>query len=161
MAVATEPDQNTEQGGGAQGDMNGTSDAPSKDNDEAPGGEEGEESFEVVVHSLTGTHFQLRVSPQETVMEIRQVISESLEGCYLTAFDLIVDDIVLDDFTELREQPAIKPNCVIKMRFLKYDDKGVRQHVQRLMDLVDAPLSDIYLATTPRTVPAHSKKVDP
>ena len=43
MAVATEPDQNTEQGGGAQGDMNGTSDAPSKDNDEAPGGEEGED----------------------------------------------------------------------------------------------------------------------
>lgn len=72
-------------------------------------------------------------------MEIRQILTESGEGCYITAFHLEVEDnIPLDDFagqpapsssdffcsTEIKDQPSIKPNCTIKMRFSKYDDIG-------------------------------------
>lgn len=44
--------------------------------------------FTVYVQCLTGAKFQLQVAPQETVMEIRQIITESVEGCYATAFPL-------------------------------------------------------------------------
>lgn len=91
-------------------------------------------------------------------MEIRQIISESVEGCYVTAFNLEVEDgIPLDDYAEIKDQPAIQPDCTIKMRFSKYDDKGSRQHIERLMELVDAPLSDVYLATASFTVAQTSE----
>jgi len=81
-------------------------------------------------------------------MEIRQILTESGEGCYITAFHLEVEDnIPLDDFAEIKDQPSIKPNCTIKMRFSKYDDIGVRLHIQHTVDLIDSPLSDVYVAS--------------
>eukprot|EP00667_Euglena_gracilis_P000627 EG_transcript_628 len=120
---------------------------------EDPDASKGEDVFTVYVQCLTGAKFQLQVAPQETVMEIRQIITESVEGCYATAFHLEVEDgVPLDDYAEIKDQPAVQPECTIKMRFTHYDDKGARLHVQRLMELIDAPLSDVYLATASFTV---------
>eukprot|EP01012_Entosiphon_sulcatum_P002337 TRINITY_DN1047_c0_g1_i1.p1 TRINITY_DN1047_c0_g1~~TRINITY_DN1047_c0_g1_i1.p1 ORF type:complete len:1216 (-),score=236.63 TRINITY_DN1047_c0_g1_i1:224-3871(-) len=144
-------------------------------NDDATGDLD-DDTFPLVVQCPTGSAIHLQVSPAETVLEIRQIICETVEGCYVTSFQLVVDKpgskgkgkgkpdeddvIVLDDFQEIREQEGIQPGAVVRMRFVRYDDKGVRQHVSRFADLVYAPLSDIYLASA-CVVPGTGSAADP
>ena len=64
--------------------------------------EDKNDTIPIFVQCLSGAQFKLTVAPTETVMEIRQIISESVEGCYVTSFNLVVEvdgsTVVLDDY---------------------------------------------------------------
>eukprot|EP00906_Rhabdomonas_costata_P012947 RCo018603 len=122
--------------------------------------------FTVSFQCLTGRRLLMPVVPIETVMEIRQQLYESAECCYITSYRLVVEEhgkpsaepTVLDDYVELRELPAVTPKCTIRMQFVNYDDKGIRQHVQRLMELIESPLSEILISTTALAAPVTVEK---
>eukprot|EP00993_Chasmostoma_nieuportense_P005060 NODE_56_length_3662_cov_41.691938_g52_i0.p1 GENE.NODE_56_length_3662_cov_41.691938_g52_i0~~NODE_56_length_3662_cov_41.691938_g52_i0.p1 ORF type:complete len:1182 (-),score=310.05 NODE_56_length_3662_cov_41.691938_g52_i0:115-3618(-) len=110
-----------------------------------------EQVFAITVECATGTRFPMQVGPQETVLEVRQLLLESSECCYITNYNLFLSQAgkkegpQLGTYNALQDIPGVQDHSVFRMKSAKYDDKAVQFHVQRLYELVNAPLSAINL----------------
>jgi len=56
-----------------------------------------------------------QISRADSNIEIKQLLAESIETCYITSYELRIDDRVLEDFADISDYPEIKPNSTITM----------------------------------------------
>lgn len=64
---------------------------------------------------MTGWFFPLKVSPQEMVQEIHQVLMDREDTCHRTCFSLQLDGNVLDNFAELKTIEGLQEGSLLKV----------------------------------------------
>ncbi|KAL0489485.1 clustered mitochondria protein [Acrasis kona] len=146
-----------------QADVNGTKQDESKSEqadlpidgpvDPSVFGEDAQESeddgiFSINIESLTGSTFKLQIAKADSAIEIKQLLAECVETCYITSYELTVDGVKLDDYSEISDYEGIVPDAVIKMHSTLYDDKAARMHVHRTRDLLESNIEELYLSIT-------------
>jgi len=122
-------------------------------------------AYTVQVKTLAGTNVvSIPVNSGDTIMDVRQFLSESPETCHVSHFVLRHDGAEVNDFTEiaalieLEEEPAAavppsaknangtsqrKPAAEKKIQMAMaegcYDERSSKAHVRRLRQLMTAP----------------------
>lgn len=59
--------------------------------------------------------FQIQISSLDAVIELKQLLMESVETCYITHYELRIGETTLQDFSEIASYPEIQPECTITM----------------------------------------------
>jgi protein TIF31 len=106
-----------------------------------------EDIFTIYVKSLSGSTLKLQISKADSTIEIKQLLAESIETCYITSYELKINDVVLEDFSDISEYEGIEPDATLVMHSALYDDKGARMHVYRMRELLDSKIDELYLST--------------
>ena len=95
------------------------------------------------------------MNPADTVMDLKQFLSDAPETCFYTAYDLILakpDGLRyhLLDFVEIGEvAPELpKGGCVLEMFGTFYDERAVRVHVRKTRELLSMMGSQSSVSTT-------------
>eukprot|EP01059_Diplonema_ambulator_P035112 TRINITY_DN8165_c0_g1_i2.p1 TRINITY_DN8165_c0_g1~~TRINITY_DN8165_c0_g1_i2.p1 ORF type:complete len:1119 (+),score=317.47 TRINITY_DN8165_c0_g1_i2:43-3399(+) len=103
--------------------------------------------IEVRVKVLTGQELLLEVNPDDTVLDLRQMLGEAVETCYITSYDIIdKNGEVLQDYDTLGD---VQKGDVYKMRFKKYRDKDFRYHVSHVQELLMVKLDEVMISMLP------------
>ncbi|KAK7317301.1 hypothetical protein RJT34_01403 [Clitoria ternatea] len=98
--------------------------------------------FPSFIKTLTGEKIDLHLGPGDAVWEIRQVLLDSKDTCYVTCYDLLLhtkdgrihyleDFIVVSDVTDIT---AV--GFFFEMVPALYDDKSIRVHVRHTRELL-------------------------
>lgn len=101
-----------------------------------------------------GEEIELQVSPGDTVMDLRQFLSEAPETCFYTSYDLIMTTkegvkYHLIDYIEVGEVTDVTGGgCLLEMYPALYDERSVRFHVRKFRELVSTTYSYSSLSTT-------------
>ncbi len=74
-----------------------------------------DEVYTINLKSLTGATLKLQVSSLDSNIEIKQLLAECIETCYITSYELRVGDRILEDFSDISQYPEIKPGTTITM----------------------------------------------
>jgi hypothetical protein len=128
--------------------------------------------FSVVVHTPHNSTIRLNhVNSADTVMSMKQLLSEVPEVCFYTCFTLTIrnetgDDTPLNDYVELEEYPEVREGAEITMRIQKYTVREGRLHIRRLRSILKSPpehtsachhrdRSPVGLPATPPPPPLH------
>ncbi|XP_060085603.1 clustered mitochondria protein homolog [Ylistrum balloti] len=83
-----------------------------------------------------GEDFDLPVSSMELVQEIHQVLVDREETCHRTCFSLQLDNVALDNFSELKSIEGLKEGSVVKVVEEPYTIREARIHVRHIRDLL-------------------------
>ena len=117
------------------------------------------QEVEIKVVLLTGMITSFDVHLHETVLDVKQVVAESIESCYITSFDLL-----REDGSVLHEHDTFAGTVqgdTFTMRFRRYDDKDLRYHVAHTQELVVVPLDEMMVSVTlsrPHFTPSASQQ---
>jgi beta-galactosidase beta subunit len=74
-----------------------------------------EDIFTIFVKSLTGSTLKLQISKADSTIEIKQLLAESIETCYVTSYELKINDVPLEDFSDISEYEGIEPDATLIM----------------------------------------------
>ncbi|MED6171806.1 hypothetical protein PIB30_044224 [Stylosanthes scabra] len=102
----------------------------------------------VPVKTLNGDKIDLRLSPADTVIDVRQFLLDTPEMSFVTCYDLILNtkdgsSHHLEDYSEISEVADITTGgCSIEVIPAMYDDRAIRAHVHRTRDVLS--LSNIH-----------------
>lgn len=94
------------------------------------------------------------MSPGDTILDLRQFLSEAPETCFYTSYDLIMttkDGIKyhLIDYIEVGEVTDVTGGgCLLEMYPALYDERSVRFHLRKFRELVSTAYSYSSLSTT-------------
>ena len=116
--------------------------------------------FSVVVHTPHNSTIRLNhVNSADTVMSMKQLLSEVPEVCFYTCFTLTIrnetgDDTPLNDYVELEEYPEVREGAEITMRIQKYTVREGRLHIRRLRSILKSPPVPPSPRSGPAPVPA-------
>ncbi|CAF1315637.1 unnamed protein product, partial [Didymodactylos carnosus] len=72
-------------------------------------------SFNIRIQAPQLDVFDLPVTSSELVQEIHQVLMDKEETCHRTCFSLQLDNVVLDNFTELKNIDNLKEGSLLKV----------------------------------------------
>jgi len=105
--------------------------------------EEEIDTFPILVKTCTDkrTVMQLQVGPMDSISDIRQFLFDSVDTCYITSYNLFVNEERLNEYMDLADIPSIKPDVTLEMREALYDEKSIRFHVRRLREILKSPES--------------------
>eukprot|EP01064_Diplonema_japonicum_P031599 TRINITY_DN570_c0_g1_i2.p1 TRINITY_DN570_c0_g1~~TRINITY_DN570_c0_g1_i2.p1 ORF type:complete len:1111 (+),score=282.63 TRINITY_DN570_c0_g1_i2:55-3333(+) len=112
---------------------------------------------EIKVVILTGFVITLDVNPRDTVLDLRQILGEAMESCYVTSYHVYdKNDEMLEDYDTLGD---IAKGDEYTLKFKNYNDKEMRLHVNHLQGLLAARLDEVMVSPMPTT--QHSKALEP
>ncbi|KAL9645516.1 hypothetical protein ABK040_000581 [Willaertia magna] len=101
----------------------------------------------IYIKSLTGSKLKLQITKGDSTIEIKQLLAECIETCYITNYELKIKGQTLNDFSDIQNYPEIQDEAELTMHALTYDDKSARSHVYRLRELLYSKIDDLYLST--------------
>ncbi|XP_024538093.1 clustered mitochondria protein [Selaginella moellendorffii] len=114
--------------------------------------EDEQKLYPVKVKGPAGEQIELQISPNDSVMDLRQFLLDSIESCFYTCYDLILHGpngakYQLAEFLEIGEVADITVGGFsLEMVNAAYDDRSVRVHVRRTRDLIST--SNIYFSVS-------------
>jgi len=115
--------------------------------------------FSLYIKTLTGSRLKLQVTQSDSIIEIKQLLAECIETCYITNYELRVGDVPMNDFSDISDYD-VQDGAELTMHALPYDEKAARAHVYRLRELLYANGDDLYISTgmphTPSKQVQHS-----
>ncbi|KAG7224622.1 hypothetical protein INR49_011375 [Caranx melampygus] len=104
-----------------------------------------ETSFIVRIQPPGSESFELQVSGQMLVAELRQVLMDHEVTCHRTCFSLQLGGITLDSLTELRSIQGIQDQALLKLVEDSYSVRDARLHLRHVCDLLRSlDLTDAY-----------------
>eukprot|EP00850_Spirogloea_muscicola_P020632 SM000222S06973 [mRNA] locus=s222:140907:151145:+ [translate_table: standard] len=133
-AGAAEPGAKAEEAGQAQNGVD-AGEAGDDYEDDIP-------LYPVMVKGPGGEEIELRLNPGDTLMDLRQFLSDAPETCFYTCYDIILtapDGVRyhLFDFVELGDVADISGGKTsLEMLNALYDDRSVRVHVRKTRELL-------------------------
>jgi hypothetical protein len=80
-------------------------------------------AFEIFTQTLTGSKIQSYISKQDSNIELKQLLIECVETCYITSYELSIKGKPIEEYGEIANYPEIQSKSVLKMKFgflLKY-----------------------------------------
>ncbi|KAJ8312586.1 hypothetical protein KUTeg_009959 [Tegillarca granosa] len=92
--------------------------------------------FNVQISVPGAESFELPVSSMELVQEIHQVLMDREDTCHRTCFSLQLDNVTLDNFSELKSIESLKEGSVIKVVEEPYTVREARIHLRHVRDLL-------------------------
>ncbi|KAF6141870.1 hypothetical protein GIB67_003241 [Kingdonia uniflora] len=125
------------------------------ENDPSKQGEDGDiHLYPVSVKTPSGEKLELRLSPGDSVMDLRQFLLDAPETCFFTCYDLILQTKDgsfhhLEDHNDISEVADITTGgCSLEMVDALYDDRSIRAHVQRARELISLSTLHASLSTS-------------
>eukprot|EP00818_Percolomonas_sp_WS_P009169 CAMPEP_0117435546 /NCGR_PEP_ID=MMETSP0759-20121206/538_1 /TAXON_ID=63605 /ORGANISM="Percolomonas cosmopolitus, Strain WS" /LENGTH=1249 /DNA_ID=CAMNT_0005227099 /DNA_START=204 /DNA_END=3953 /DNA_ORIENTATION=+ len=103
--------------------------------------------LKVFVKTLTGSILSFQLSPTDSTIELKQLITENLETCYFTSFALQLEGETMADFAAIGDANGMSNNVTIDMVHVPYDERTAREQVYRLRELLEKPLDECYVAS--------------
>ncbi|KAG2377485.1 hypothetical protein C9374_009396 [Naegleria lovaniensis] len=103
--------------------------------------------FTVFIKALSGSKLKVQITKGDSTIEIKQLLAECIETCYMTNYEFKVKGKTLNDFSEIADYPEIVDGVEITMNALPYDAKSARVHVYRLRELLYSKVNELYLST--------------
>ncbi|KAF0978773.1 hypothetical protein FDP41_001843 [Naegleria fowleri] len=103
--------------------------------------------FTVFIKTLSGSKLKVQITKGDSTIEIKQLLAECIETCYMTNYEFKVKGKTLNDFSEIADYPEIVDGVEITMNALPYDAKSARVHVYRLRELLYSKVNELYLST--------------
>jgi len=110
--------------------------------------------FPVPVKTQFGEKLELQLSPNDSVMDVRQFLLDAPETCFFTCYDLLLhtkDGSAhhLEDYHEISEVADITSGgCSLEMIAALYDDRSIRAHVHRTRELLSLSTLHSSLSTS-------------
>ena len=102
---------------------------------------------------LTGMVMTIEVNVTEMALDVKQILGESLESCFMTNYALHrPDGTPMHDYDTFED---CRQGDVFTMRFKKYDDKDMRYHVAHTQELVMVSLDHVMVSAV-YTEPHHT-----
>ncbi|KAJ1496348.1 clustered mitochondria-domain-containing protein [Baffinella frigidus] len=102
-----------------------------------------DENFRLVLKTLLGgLQLSFVATTGDTLMDVRQFLTEASETCFYTHYILRHDGVELNDFVEvstLVERTPEGPVVNLVMAEGLYEDRTVRMHVRRLREILEPP----------------------
>jgi hypothetical protein len=74
-------------------------------------------AFEIFTQTLTGSKIQSYISKQDSNIELKQLLIECVETCYLTSYELSIKGKPIEEYGEIANYPEIQSKSVLKMKF--------------------------------------------
>ncbi|XP_076904447.1 clustered mitochondria protein-like [Bidens hawaiensis] len=110
--------------------------------------------FPVPVKTQFGEKLVLQLSPNDSVMDVRQFLLDAPETCFFTCYDLLLhtkdgSTHHLEDYHEISEVADITAgDCSLEMISALYDDRSIRAHVHRTRELLSLSTLHSSLSTS-------------
>ncbi|XP_076911185.1 clustered mitochondria protein-like [Bidens hawaiensis] len=110
--------------------------------------------FPVPVKTQFGEKLVLQLSPNDSVMDVRQFLLDAPETCFFTCYDLLLhtkdgSTHHLEDYHEISEVADITAgDCSLEMIAALYDDRSIRAHVHRTRELLSLSTLHSSLSTS-------------
>ncbi|KAJ9435483.1 Clustered mitochondria protein-like protein, partial [Diplonema papillatum] len=102
---------------------------------------------EIRIKLPTGMVMHTYISPKDTLLDARQILSECIESCYITCYELIrANGTAMSNFDVFGD---VAKGELFTVRFRKYDEKDMRFHVAHLQELLMARLDDVMVSVYP------------
>ncbi|KAJ1956116.1 Intracellular distribution of mitochondria, partial [Linderina pennispora] len=100
-----------------------------------------DQSYQFVIDAPNGATVHIYATPQETVQDVKQVISENPDTIEYSCFHLTLDGQQLNDFAELGEIESLQKDSKLILVEAPYTEREARLHVSRLRDLLAGPVA--------------------
>ncbi|XP_076893132.1 clustered mitochondria protein-like [Bidens hawaiensis] len=110
--------------------------------------------FPVPVKTQFGEKLVLQLSPNDSVMDVRQFLLDAPETCFFTCYDLLLhtkdgSTHHLENYHEISEVADITAgDCSLEMISALYDDRSIRAHVHRTRELLSLSTLHSSLSTS-------------
>ncbi|XP_020207812.1 clustered mitochondria protein isoform X2 [Cajanus cajan] len=107
------------------------------------------------IRTITGEKIEIRLTEEDTVMDVKQFLLESKEACYVTCYDLLLrekDGGVhhLHDYNVFSEVSDIsKGGFSLEMVPAFYDERSIRVHVRHTKELLSLSNLNAPFSTSP------------
>ena len=82
---------------------------------------------------------ELRMNQFESVLEVREFLSEHVQTVFFTNFELQVRGQPVSDLEPLEPLYSEAEGLILHMRALKYDEKAARAHVKKITVVLQNP----------------------
>ncbi|XP_061337567.1 clustered mitochondria protein-like [Gastrolobium bilobum] len=132
--------------------------------DETPNAETEQKQGDLLLYSVsvktqTGDKLDLKLSPGDTVMEVRQLLLDTPDTCYITCYHLFLhtkdgSSHHLEDYSTISDVADITTGgCSLEMVPALYDDRTMRAHVHHTRELLS--LSDLHASLSTSLAPPN------
>ena len=118
--------------------------------------------IELKIQLPTGVRVMLETHDEDTIMDIKNLLMENIECCYVTSYELVEDKTGKPVDAYNYKFDGLQTGDSFTMKFKKYDDKDLRLHISHLQELLMSRLDEVMLSIFPVQVPVVAdKSTDP
>ncbi|XP_062220117.1 clustered mitochondria protein-like [Phragmites australis] len=110
--------------------------------------------YPVPVKTQSGEKLELQLSPEDSVIDVKQFLLDAPETCFYTCYNLILhtkDGSIhqLEDYNEISEIADITSGgCSLEMVAGIYDERSIRLHLRRVRELLSLSTLHVSLSTS-------------
>ncbi|PRP89245.1 hypothetical protein PROFUN_02119 [Planoprotostelium fungivorum] len=81
----------------------------------------------------------LQVTSADSMQDLRQYLFEMINTAYITNYDFYLNGNKVNDMVELKDVEGLQNESVLEMRDTLYDERTIRFHLRRLLDIMNMP----------------------
>lgn len=135
----TEPDISKQVAGGL--DISNSTEQEKEQEQSQEQEQEQEQPYKLTIKAPNGSTVPIMATAQETIYDLKQVVSESPGTVEYTCFYLTLNNVRLNDYLELGEIEHLEKDSQLEVVEDVYTEREARIHVVRLRDLLSAPVT--------------------
>jgi len=102
------------------------------------GNNQAQKYCDITIVDLNNREIPIKTVQYEMVFELREYLASHIFTCLHTNFIFEHNGVVLNEYTELADLD-LSHNTKIFMKPCKYDDKSARNHIRKLISLLETP----------------------